>query len=501
MGEALVIVDTDLGVPAFVNRLRIDVYSSDASTWYGSHDTSRASPSDWPASFGLYAPDAASTYSALVRLRAYADGSVRDYRGERYLPRPSPSAPPLGVPALPEGDGQPRILDAEGNDLTPSSEPEPELAIDRLVQVVVPAATRGAVRILLHGACVGTMADLGDQNSCVDTEGTLAAVTTASLDPDVTVPSQSVQGTFGAQIPCTATPRPASAAADGSPLYDEEICVPGELFILGSPDGSGTLPDLPRRVAFVPPLRIDKYEVTVARWRAALASGFVGPDLTPTPNEGPLPTLPPAGGQEDNSLCTWSASAQGREAYPVNCVTRTSARELCAWIGAALPTEAEWEYVAAAAGRPYRSRYPWAGDDSTEPDCTRAVFSRGSMAGENDLCRCATGQTTDCGFGPAPVSTDSSGGGDVTPSGIVGLGGSLAEIVRDAAAPLGANCWVGSPILSPGCVVQFSTPMTFRGGSWAMNRLGLPAGSRAPFEPNELSTALGFRCVRPGTGP
>jgi formylglycine-generating enzyme required for sulfatase activity len=83
-GAALVVVDTDLPVPTVVDRLRIDSYAPDG-TWFDSVDVARPEANDWPVSFGVAAPDA-STRDVLVRLRAYSEGNVRDYLGERYQP-------------------------------------------------------------------------------------------------------------------------------------------------------------------------------------------------------------------------------------------------------------------------------------------------------------------------------------------------------------------------------------------------------------------------------
>lgn len=89
----------------------------------------------------------------------------------------------------------------------------------------------------------------------------------------------------------------------------------------------------------------------------------------------------------------------GFEQHPVNEVTWRGAREYCAWRGARLPTEAEWE--AAARGRPGRT-YPW-GEEP--PDSARAVFGRRS------------GGTEPVGGRPAGA----------TPEGVHDLAGNVAE--------------------------------------------------------------------------
>ncbi len=91
-GEALVYVDTDVAVPEHVGRLRLDLYSADG-TWFESRDVGRADPRDWPASFAIYSEREDREEVVLVRLRAYPDGAVRDYRGERFESRPTFTEP------------------------------------------------------------------------------------------------------------------------------------------------------------------------------------------------------------------------------------------------------------------------------------------------------------------------------------------------------------------------------------------------------------------------
>jgi formylglycine-generating enzyme required for sulfatase activity len=89
----------------------------------------------------------------------------------------------------------------------------------------------------------------------------------------------------------------------------------------------------------------------------------------------------------------------GFEDHPANEVTWSGARDFCAWRGARLPTEAEWE--AAARGREGRT-YPW-GEEPPTPE--RAVYGR------------ASNETDPVGAHPAGA----------TPDGVHDLAGNVAE--------------------------------------------------------------------------
>jgi formylglycine-generating enzyme required for sulfatase activity len=99
--------------------------------------------------------------------------------------------------------------------------------------------------------------------------------------------------------------------------------------------------------------------------------------------------------------------APGFERHPVNEVTWQGAREYCAWRGARLPTEAEWE--AAARGREGRI-YPWG---NAPPTADRAVFGRGRG-------------------GTAPVGSHPAG---ATPEGVHDLAGNVAEWTSSSYLP------------------------------------------------------------------
>ncbi len=488
LGQAVIIVDTDLAVPSLANRLRVDLYTADGTRWYESREIGGVDPGDWPVSFSVYDPDPAAPRWMLVRLRVYPQGIVRDYHGERFAGRPEGGNPGDLAPVTPPPDGEaPRLLDARGADRTPTTEPEPLVTVDRLLLLRLVPGKRGSVRVVLRGRCAGTMANLAELSSCIDEENIRTRAAEYTLDPDSSRTTKSVQGTFAPTSPCIADLRPASTASDGTPLFDDEACVPGGSFLFGNVDTQGrdVYSDAPVRLAVLAPFRIDRYEVTVGRWRAALARRFVTPDGTPGGNEAPLA----AGFPQE---CTWSVSSQKRETLPVTCVTRDAARAFCKFLGGDLPTEAQLEYVAQDVGRPVRTVYPW-GDDP--PDCNRAGFGR-EHSKTLDTTACLEGPMY-AGWGPQPVDRFAGANGDVAlGTGVVGLAGNAAELALDSFHSFLSVCWAKNGLDSPVCDEPSPSFVSNRGASWAHNVIALRNGWRATAPTQFISALGGFRCVR-----
>jgi sulfatase modifying factor 1 len=74
-------------------------------------------------------------------------------------------------------------------------------------------------------------------------------------------------------------------------------------------------------------------------------------------------------GAAGSSDVAWTATAGAREAWPVNCVTWYEAQAFCIWDGGFLPSEIEWDF--AAIGGTEGRRFPW----GTDPvSTTRALY-------------------------------------------------------------------------------------------------------------------------------
>jgi formylglycine-generating enzyme required for sulfatase activity len=497
LGEVEIVIDTDMPVPRLVNRLRIDAYAESDVRWVASRDFLRASGADWPTSFVVYSPDPARGGPILVRLRAYLDSKVRDYRGERYLAAPPTGGDAGAVVDLPDGGNQPRLLDDGGVDITPLTEPQPLLTIDRLARVTVLPGLKQRASVVLHGECVGVMADMSGPSTCVDDPGRRVSPDVAPVPRTTDALGPSVTGTFDVPAPCTLPTRTMTTLPDGTKLYDDEVCVPKGVFVFGWPEFAGTyITQLgePERMARVPAFRMDRNEVTVGRWRHAIAEGFQPPPFAAAENDAPLPTDPTSVTPFPyrTSQCTYSTAPMGRETYPMLCVTWSAARAFCQFYKGDLPLEVEWAYAALAAGRPMPTAYPWGGSDSDLAPCSRAVFARGLHDDSQGADVCAS-----LGFGPQPVEAGMGRDGDISVGlGIANLGGSASEWMRDDTAPLNSNCWMRNSLDLPQCSYPGALNREFRGGSWYSPPPLVSSATRHGYDLYSAALDVGFRCVR-----
>ncbi|MDF2696115.1 MAG: serine/threonine kinase [Labilithrix sp.] len=471
--EALVIVDTNVPVPLVASRLRIDLYDAQG-TWFDSSDVARPTVADWPASFSVFSSDESRTTQVWVRLRAYGDGRTSDYRGERFRDWDAL------LDASPQGDNEPRLVKG-GVDVTPTTEPSPLLTIDRLLLVQLVPKQKGVVRIVLDGACVGTMSKLGPRGlpeegaeTCFAEEKTRVAVAISPFDADSAARvEKSVAGTF-ASDPCL--------PEDGT---EDRICISGGGSILGTsvlsdytPGVVQTLSPSPARFFALGKFLIDRDEVTVGRYRKAVGLSWKGP--LPAPNEGPLEPLTRPDGP--NVACTWSDIERDREGYALNCIDWEAARIFCQAEGGDLPTELQWEHVATIAGKDAKTRYPW-GDEL--PTCDQTVVGRTPDTPAPVSC-------TKQGIGPAPYEKAA---GDLSPLGVVAMGADLNEWVLDDAEPYTARCWRDAALTDARCFSANAQAHVVRGASWATP----PARGTFRLSNPTLNAgaAVGFRCVYP----
>jgi formylglycine-generating enzyme required for sulfatase activity len=265
--------------------------------------------------------------------------------------------------------------------------------------------------------------------------------------------------------------------------------------------------------ASVSAFRLDKYEVTVGRFRQ-----FVNAVLS---SDGGLAWTPPAGSGKHTHLnggnglnsvgggyepgwvtsdnvnlaptnanlaCpgdgTWTNTPASQEALPINCVNWYEAYAFCIWDGGFLPSAAEWEY--AAAGGSQQREYPWG---STEPGTNSqyAIYDGYYPdGGPPDAAPGTPGPCIDRLSCLAPVGTATRGAG---PWGQLDLAGSMWEWNIDWYAPY------VDPCTDCANVAAGSYRLT-RGGSFIDATWTLHPASISYDPPANRHFYYGFRCAR-----
>lgn len=429
-----VLADPTLSPDAAIDTVRIDVLDVDGKVT-DSLDVLAPDPLDWPISFGVK-----PSSKDRVRLR------IRAFRA--------------------------RFANSGEIDGRATLEPPAQIAIDRAVDIALPASGKRTVRVLLDEDCLGRPAQfLEPATTCVDAHR-LAAPLDAGVEMLGTGASpKSVVGTWkhAHYVPCVGSAR------------SGRVCVPGGFAILGDPNSVGLDPS--EFVDSWPPLPVlvssywmDKTEFTVGRYRQLLASGAYS---------GPAPVLRSPGDPE----CSWlGAQDSADDNLALSCVTVGAAAEICKASGGLLPSEAQWEYE--ARGRGQDRVYPW-GD--AYPQCCTASVSRHSTAGVAVECN---------GTGPEPVgshlpSPGCQGLGDESRDGVLDLGGGVSEFVRGSARAYDDSCW-GAPgiVNDPVCQGTSTDPTVSRGGNYSAGR-AIAAAALRIVSPNEPEPIFGFRCVYP----
>jgi formylglycine-generating enzyme required for sulfatase activity len=384
---------------------------------------------------------------------------------------------PAAPPEEPLGS-LPRLV-SDDVDVTPRQEPEPLVTIDRLALVTLVPGQKQSASIVLRTACAGQMAKLSgaasdaemvlaEAESCIDTEGQRLPVIPEVLSSWSRTPPPSLGGTFVPGDPC-----PEGAATGGA------VCIPAGTFVFGSPvHRSAPLGTTPEHLAVMNRFWLDETEVTVGRWRAALASGFESPNGTPIENDGPL------GEESYVSYCTFGSTpmVEPREDFPLTCVDWQAARAFCRFEGGDLPTEAQWQYAVSRAGQSYE----------VDELCDQAAPSNSEPAPPS---ACQLGTRT-------KAVTDPSLAVDVTALGVRSLIGNVSEWSLDGFYALDEDCWNGASLTDPLCWEENAPLRTAVGGSWqnpynAWRFPVDPLGDIYSAQVNLGVASIGFRCAYP----
>ncbi|MCB9004154.1 MAG: SUMF1/EgtB/PvdO family nonheme iron enzyme [Ardenticatenaceae bacterium] len=303
----------------------------------------------------------------------------------------------------------------------------------------------------------------------VPTDRATATVSATAVPPTI-MPSATPQPTATPLPTVTPTIQPTLVIreVDDMPV----VFVTGGTFLMGSADEDVAAGDdeKPQHNVTVDAFYIDKYEVSVQQYAAFLNEngGYLracsSRDCTlPRERIGYTNYLMEV---TDLDGTVHFQAMEGFEDYPVNHISWYGALAYCNYVGARLPTEAEWEY--AARGDDGRI-YPWGSDSPNE---FVAVYMSQSY---DDL---------------KPVDALPDG---ASPFGVLGMAGSMWEWTDD---------WYDSQYYSKSPAVNPEGPSTgltkvAKGGAWPFNNEAdrIRSANRLSLDPTFISATVGFRCA------
>ena len=229
------------------------------------------------------------------------------------------------------------------------------------------------------------------------------------------------------------------------------VRVPAGTFLMGCVEADTACLDSERprhEVTFLEPFELMAAEVTVAQY-----AGFVLDTGYPAPPD-------PDYRQTDR--------------HPVVLLSWDDAAAFCAWAGARLPTEAEWEY--AARGGQEGLIYGWGNEASRD----RANY------GADECCAGATGGADEW-LKTAPVRS--------FPPNDYGLYDMAGNVWEWVAGWLDDDYYSVSPAIDPpGAAAGFAR--VTRGGSWLNFPAALRTSVRLPFGQTGQTSNIGVRCAR-----
>lgn len=261
-----------------------------------------------------------------------------------------------------------------------------------------------------------------------------------------------VEGASPEMVPIVATPT-SEALVPASELANW-VSVQAGTFWMGcdGSDPSCAVGEGPLREVYVSAFQIYRYEVTNSSYAACVIAGAC---------------LPPKTFSSETRSDYYNNAAYAN--HPVLAVTWHQAAAFCAWAGARLPTEAEWEKAARGSGD--ARLFPWG---NSWPNCTLANFD---PEGTSNRC---VGDTAEAGAFPAGAS----------PYGALDMAGNVWEWTAD---------WYSANSYSVGDVDP-SGPASgeskvVRGGSFGRGEDRLRVARRSMDAPDVWSLDVGFRCA------
>ncbi len=239
--------------------------------------------------------------------------------------------------------------------------------------------------------------------------------------------------------------KPDCADTGGCPGLDF-VPIAGAIYTMGYADGASN--EQPTHQVTVADFEILRHEVTVAQYRACVNAGVCT-----------------AANDEDG----WGRSRN--DDHPVRGVSWLQARTFAQWVGADLPTEAQWEFAATSRGND--QRYPWGNE---APDCDRAHHYGCHPPLTSTICTHPTGHTAE---------------------GVCDMAGNVWEWVLDNyhatydGAPADGSAWCDAVDCA-----DDGQPRVWKGGDYLSDVTKLRASARGNYGADAQQPWMGFRLAR-----
>jgi formylglycine-generating enzyme required for sulfatase activity len=280
----------------------------------------------------------------------------------------------------------------------------------------------------------------------------------------------------------TVAAAPPSASALAAPA--EVACaagmikIPGGSFFMGSDDG---LPfEKPAHQVKLEPYCIDKFEVTVGRYKACSDAGT----CKRAGSTNAWASISDKDRKAFDPLCN-IRDPDAKAKHPINCVDWEMADKFCREQGGRLPTEAEWEF---AARGPDGRKYPWGDEDPAAMHlnaCGKECVAWGAKNGVEEKAM----YDVDDGFAnTAPVGSFPKG---ASRYGVEDVVGNVWEWVADWYTEYGSGEQKDPKGPAGG------EERVIRGGAWNGS---MPSWVRPTFRykdaPTKRSYGIGFRCAK-----
>lgn len=329
--------------------------------------------------------------------------------------------------------------------------------------------------------------------------GACVAAPDAGVDAEV-VPVDGTPGQPAAS--CLALPH--TCGANATDDCCNSLTVPGGIYFRSYDAAGDPFSGDMKSPATVSNFRLDKYEVTVGRFRAFVAANQGTQASPPAVGAGAHPNLPGSGWEAswnvnltvstaalalalkcDSMFQTWTDAPGDNENRPLNCITWFEAMAFCTWDGGYLPTEAEWNY--AATGGSEQRVYPWSSPASSVSfDASRASYAVFDHSGFECLGDgnpgCAVTDLIEVGTKPA---------GDAR-WGQSDMAGNVDELVLDEYAGMYAT-----PCSDCAAIVPGGHPMIRGGNFHIIQDPFFRTGWRRDASSSGRSSGIGVRCARP----